>query len=86
MSTKMRTVCVVALLVLGAGFFFVFAPVVPQVQAVPCYLQCSTLPVAHYSASLSFHFFNLGGVYQSCNGYQLIETTHASPWYCFGQK
>jgi hypothetical protein len=79
-----RTVAVLVLLALAVPLFLVFAPVVPQTQAVGCLMSCpQSVMFAHYSASISFHYFNVGGVYQGCNGYQLAETTIASPSYCF---
>ena len=82
---RVRTIgAVVLLTVTLAALFVVFVPVVPQTQPAPCYLTCRSNSgyTAHYSASVSFVYFNIGGVYQGCNGYQLVGTTHAGPRLC----
>ena len=77
MRTSLALVVVLSLIVIEcATLFVIFVPVVHDSHFIPCYSGsvCSGAGIkANYTASISFHYLNVGAVYGVCGGYQVLD-------------
>ena len=75
---------VVLVIIVVATLFIIFVPVVPETTSVRGCLFGYTCPgTVDYYGSISFHFFNVGMVYFSCNGFQMVMSARGSPIICY---
>jgi len=68
-----------------AALFMLFVPVVHDSHFIPCYSgsSCSGAGIeANYTASISFHYLNVGAVYGVCGGYQVLDARNGIN-FCF---